>query len=214
MSAKRVHEHDEDPNIIFTKRLRGGKHPIDFNVSSDINRNLCRKETWECKMETSKKPSVQLLSANIDLVDTINIIDTFDRAKDTTKEGKYARRGKYKSGGKDEPGKRLPKSGVYAEAGVGRARAELSVLEAEAKGPNVTAGAEANATGVAAMARAEVASASAKAGPVGVKVGLGVDTGASVGLNGVEVKVLGTGISFGPKTSVSLLGSEVSCSVM
>ncbi|KAL0180635.1 hypothetical protein M9458_023041, partial [Cirrhinus mrigala] len=51
--------------------------------------------------------------------------------------------------------------------------------------------------------------ASAKAGPVGVKVGLGFDTGASIGLGGVEAKVLGTGISIGPKTSVSVLGSEV-----
>ncbi len=36
------------------------------------------------------------------------------------------------------------------------------------------------------MARAEIASASAKAGPVGVKVGLGLDTGASAGLHGLR----------------------------
>lgn len=64
------------------------------------------------------------------------------------------------------------------------------------------------------MARAEIGSASVHAGPVGVKVGLGVDTGASVGPNGLEVKVLGTGVTLGPNPSIALLGSEVSCSVM
>ncbi len=34
------------------------------------------------------------------------------------------------------------------------------------------------------MAQAEIASMSAKAGPVGVKVGLGVDTGVSAGVDG------------------------------
>lgn len=111
----------------------------------------------------------------------------------------------------DKPGHRIPKAGVSAEAGVGRAVAELSVLKADAKGPNA---AEVSATGAGVMARAEVGSVSAKAGPVAAKLGLGVDTGASIGLGGLEAKFLGTGISIGPKTSVSFLGSEVSCSVM
>uniref|UniRef100_A0A672LKV0 Uncharacterized protein n=1 Tax=Sinocyclocheilus grahami TaxID=75366 RepID=A0A672LKV0_SINGR len=122
-----------------------------------------------------------------------NMIDTFDRPADTNAEGTYARSGTY-------AGKRIPKAGYIAEAGVGRARAEASIFEAEAKGPNTSAGAE--------------ASVSAKAGPVSGKLGLGVDTGASIGLDGLEVKILGTGISIGPKTCISFLGSEVSCSVM
>uniref|UniRef100_A0A673NNQ7 Uncharacterized protein n=1 Tax=Sinocyclocheilus rhinocerous TaxID=307959 RepID=A0A673NNQ7_9TELE len=124
------------------------------------------------------------------------------------------RAGTYAVSPENEPGKRIPKAGVYAAAGVGRACAEYSIFEAEAKGPNASAGAEVSVVGVGAMARAEIASASAKAGPVGVKVGLGFDTGASAGLHGVEAKFLGTGISIGPKTSVSVLGSEASCSVM
>ena len=63
------------------------------------------------------------------------------------------------------------------------------------------------------MARAEVASASAKAGPLGAKVGLAVDTGASIGPMGAEIKFLGTGIKIGPETSISILGSEVSCCI-
>ncbi|XP_051560066.1 uncharacterized protein LOC127444626 [Myxocyprinus asiaticus] len=202
-------------DIIYSKRLRGGRHPINLNVSSEINQRLKRKETWKCKTEVTKTPSVQLASSHVDIIDTINIIDTIDRPGKTKKEGCYARSGKY-AYCKNEPGKRIPKAGAYAEAGVGRARAELSVLEAEAKGPNASAGAEASVgmLGAAAMARAEAGSVSAKAGPVGLKLGLGVDTGVSVGLTGIEAKVLGTGITVGRKTSVSLLGSEVACSVM
>ncbi|KAG1950166.1 hypothetical protein F2P79_011753 [Pimephales promelas] len=144
----------------------------------------------------------------------IDMIETYDRPGDAYAESTYARAGAYANSSKDEPGKRIPKAGVYAEAGLGRARAEFSVFEAEAKGPNASAGAGASVVEVGAMARAEIASASAKAGPVGVKLGLGVDTGASVGVSGVEAKFLGTGVSIGPKTSVSVVGSEVSCAVM
>ncbi|KAG1926115.1 hypothetical protein F2P79_025084 [Pimephales promelas] len=83
-----------------------------------------------------------------------------------------------------------------------------------AKGPNASIKADTNTVGGELMARAEVGSASARAGPVGVKVGLGVDTGASVGPHGMEVKFLGTGFKFGEESSISVLGSEVSCCVM
>ncbi|KAL1252283.1 hypothetical protein QQF64_020079 [Cirrhinus molitorella] len=146
--------------------------------------------------------------------DTVNVIDTFDRPAGANAEGTYAQCGTYALCSEDKPGKRIPKAGVYAAAGIGRASAEYSVFEAKAKGPNASAGAGASLLGAGAMARAEVASASANAGPVGVKVGLGLDTGASIGLGGVEAKFLGTGITIGPKTSISVLGSEVSCSVM
>ncbi|XP_016393721.1 uncharacterized protein LOC107728143 [Sinocyclocheilus rhinocerous] len=214
MTHRACDTHDDKCDIIYTKRLRGGRHPIDFNVSSDINKSLLKKETWKIKKETTKKPNIQLASVNVDLLDTINIIDTFDRPADTSTKGKYAQCGKYALGFEDKPGHRLPKAGVYAEAGVGRAAAEVSVLEAEAKGPNASAGVGASVTGAGVMARAEVGSVSAKAGPVAAKLGLGVDTGASIGAGGLEAKFLGTGITIGPKTSVSLLGSEVSCSVM
>ncbi|ROI15590.1 hypothetical protein DPX16_2537 [Anabarilius grahami] len=146
--------------------------------------------------------------------DMIGMIDTYDRKGAAYTESTYARAGTYVSGFEDEQEKRIPKAGVCVEAGVGLARAELSVLEAEARGPNASAGAEANVAGVGAMARAELASASAKAGPFGVKLGLGVDTGVSAGVDGLEAKFLGTGFKFGPNTSVSVLGSEVSCVVM
>ncbi|CAM4731386.1 unnamed protein product [Leuciscus chuanchicus] len=137
----------------------------------------------------------------------IDMVDTFDRPGDAYAEGAYARAGTY-------GGKRIPKTGVYAKAGYGRAGAEYSIFKAVAKGPNASVGAEASLVKAGAMARAELGSVSANAGPVRMKLGLGVDTGASVGVNGVEAKFLGTGFSIGPKTSVSVLGSELSFSVL
>lgn len=146
----------------------------------------------------------------------IGMLDTYDRPASATAEGSYANQDAYAKGFKHEPGERIPKAGYSAEVGFGRARAEASIFEAEARGPNASAKAEASLTKVEAMGRAEVVSVSGKAGPVAAKLGVGFDTGASVGLDGVEIKFLGTGFSFGPKMGVSVLGSEASasCSVM
>uniref|UniRef100_W5KA83 Uncharacterized LOC111189332 n=1 Tax=Astyanax mexicanus TaxID=7994 RepID=W5KA83_ASTMX len=155
------------------------------------------------------------------------IIDYYDRPGKASAEGPYAEAGAYACAFEGKPGKRVPKAGVFAEAGVGRARAEWRVCEAEAKGPNASAGVhadilgveaeafsilEAGIEGVGAMARAEIASASASAGPVEVKAGVGFDTGVSINplKFSAECKVLGCGLSLGGKTSVSLLGSELS----
>uniref|UniRef100_A0A3Q2GGM7 Uncharacterized protein n=1 Tax=Cyprinodon variegatus TaxID=28743 RepID=A0A3Q2GGM7_CYPVA len=137
------------------------------------------------------------------------MIDTFDRPGHASAASTFARAGKYACGLEDKPGRRIPKAGVYAEAGVGEAGAEWSVFDAKAKGPNASAGAgvSAGTLKARAMATAEIASASASAGPIKAKVGLGVDTGVEVGLTGVEVKVLGIGFSFGRKIGVSLFGT-------
>uniref|UniRef100_A0A8C1JK97 Uncharacterized protein n=1 Tax=Cyprinus carpio TaxID=7962 RepID=A0A8C1JK97_CYPCA len=158
----------------------------------------------------STRPSVELASATALGSGIIGMIDTIERSADANAESKYARAGKYAEAFENKPGKRLPKAGVYAEAGVGRASAEFSVFRAEAKGPNASAGVEATVArlGIGAMAQAEIASAD----PLDVKLGLGVDTGAFIGLGWVEVKILGCGFSFGRKTSISLLGSELSFS--
>lgn len=144
----------------------------------------------------------------------LHVIDTCDRPPDVYKELKYARTGTYADCPENKPGKRIPKTGAYAAAGVGLVHAEVSVLEAEAKGPNASAGAEASAVGIGAIARAEIGSAAVKVGPVGLKIGLGVDTGVSFGAGGLEIKVLGTGATVGPNPSFSVLGSELSCSIM
>ncbi|XP_058648240.1 uncharacterized protein LOC131549785 [Onychostoma macrolepis] len=202
----------------MSKKLQLSLHGHDENDEEHVHRGDEESDEENADINefdevTIKKSRAQDTSATVSS-DIINMIDTFDRQASANTEGGYAKQGFYASGFEDKPGKRIPKAGYSAAAGVGRARAEYSVFEAEAKGPNASAGAEASVVGVGAMARAEIASASAKAGPVGVKVGLGFDTGASAGVDGVEVKFLGTGITIGPKTSISVLGSEASCSVM
>lgn len=146
----------------------------------------------------------------------MDIYNTYDRPAKAEAKGSYAKQEAYKKAFKDKPGERNPKAGYLAEAGYGRVRVEASIFEAEARGPNASACAEASSTKVGAMARAELAGVSAKAGPLAAKVGVGLDTGASLGWDGVELKFLGTGFSFGPKMGVSVLGSEASasCSVM
>uniref|UniRef100_A0A3B5PU54 Uncharacterized protein n=1 Tax=Xiphophorus maculatus TaxID=8083 RepID=A0A3B5PU54_XIPMA len=141
------------------------------------------------------------------MADLLKMIDTFDRPGDASAKATYTRTRKYANGPENKLGKLLPAAGVYAEAGVGKARAEFSVFEAEAKGPNASAGADANLLGASAFARAELAGASASAGPLKAKVGLAVDTGVSVSLTSLEAKVLGTGFSFGSKMGVSFLGT-------
>uniref|UniRef100_A0A803JGH7 Uncharacterized protein n=1 Tax=Xenopus tropicalis TaxID=8364 RepID=A0A803JGH7_XENTR len=144
-----------------------------------------------------------------------DIIDTYDRPAEASTVGCYAETGSYAhGGGQNKPGKRVPKAGAYAAAGVGEAKAEYSVFGAEAKGPNASAGAEANAYRAGAMVRAEVGSVSAAAGPVKATLGLGVDTGVQVGADGIEAKILGTGIRVGPNPSVSVLGSGLTCVIL
>ncbi|KAL1252282.1 hypothetical protein QQF64_020078 [Cirrhinus molitorella] len=136
----------------------------------------------------------------------IDTYDTFDV---------YDKKGSYASAFENKPGRRILKSGSSFEQTEFRMEAHLADgIVAEIKGPSTSSNVEVSPVKVEAMARAEVASASVKAGPVGMKVGLGFDTGASVGPDQLEAKFLGTGVSFGSKNSVSVLGSEVSCSVM
>lgn len=97
--------------------------------------------------------------------------------------------------------------GLEAKASVGHVRVTEDDVSVEASSPNASAMFVANNREV--MVGAEIASASVSAGPVGVKVGLGVKTGARVGDDGAELKVLGCGMSVGRTTGVSLFGNEL-----
>ncbi|KAK2897146.1 hypothetical protein Q8A73_013526 [Channa argus] len=122
---------------------------------------------------------------SVGLPGALEMIDTFDRTGKAYTAGTYAGAGTFADGFEDKPGKRIPKAGLYASAGVGLARAEWRFFDAEAKGPNASAGVGASAASLSAraFARAEVASASATAGPVKATVGLAVDTGVGVVCN-------------------------------
>ncbi|KAF5890502.1 receptor tyrosine-protein kinase erbB-4-like, partial [Clarias magur] len=118
-----------------------------------------------------------------------------DRPGKAYSEGLYANANTY-------PHTKGRPAGAVAEAGVGRAAAEFSIFSADAKGPNASVGVE---NGL--MGRAEVASVSASAGPVGVKLGVGVDTGVTFSPEKTEVKVLGTGVTVGSEGMVLLMSS-------
>ncbi|KAI3357832.1 hypothetical protein L3Q82_016220, partial [Scortum barcoo] len=135
----------------------------------------------------------------------LKVTNTADRPGSASAIGTYADAETYVHRGENKPGKRIPKAGACARAGVGLARAEYSVFEAEAKGPNASAEAEASVMRTGAFARAQLASASASAGPLRATVGLSADTGVSIGAEGLEVKILGTGFTIGPTTSFSVL---------
>ncbi|XP_036420050.1 uncharacterized protein LOC118803688 [Colossoma macropomum] len=126
----------------------------------------------------------------------LDMIDNFDRPGGAYADGPYADADTYADGFTNKPGKRLPKAGAVAQAGVARAGAQWRIFQAEAKGPNASAGAEAKGLEAGAMARAEIGSAAASAGPVGVKVGLGVDTGVKISPTKAEVKFLGYHLAF------------------
>ncbi|KAM3618850.1 uncharacterized protein V6R79_025884 [Siganus canaliculatus] len=165
-----------------------------------------------CKLQDLKmSEAAENLGKSISLPDTglVDMFDNFDRPGHAFADGAYSGADAFAEGFEDKPGKRIPKAGAYAAAGVGYARAEFSVFDAEARGPNASAGVGATVTGVQAMARAELAGASASAGPLKATVGLAADTGVSAGLDGLEVKLLGTGVKIGPEFEISLFGTSI-----
>ncbi|KAI5086074.1 hypothetical protein C0J45_4428, partial [Silurus meridionalis] len=133
----------------------------------------------------------------------LDIIDNFDRPGKAYADGLYAEADAYAYAFKNKPGKRVPKAGAVAEAGVGRAGVQWSIFSAEARGPNAAASAEANVLKAKAMARAEIGSVSGAAGPVAVKLGLGIDTGVTLGPTKLECKILGFGVTVGSTFEIS-----------
>uniref|UniRef100_A0AAR2KY02 Uncharacterized protein n=1 Tax=Pygocentrus nattereri TaxID=42514 RepID=A0AAR2KY02_PYGNA len=146
-----------------------------------------------------------------------HVIDNYDRPRNSYAKGVYANTDKYAYAFSNKPGQRIPKAGVMAQAGVGRAEIECSIFEAEANGPNASAGAEANVLKAVAVAQAEVGSVGASMGPLEVKArvkcGLAVDTGVKLSFIQGELKFLGTGVTVGRTTGVSVLGNEVTISL-
>ncbi|KAF7705696.1 hypothetical protein HF521_020982 [Silurus meridionalis] len=107
----------------------------------------------------------------------LDIIDNIDRPAEAFADGAYADTETYTNGFEDKPGKRIPKAGAVAEAGVGRAGASWSIFTVGAQGPHASLKAEAKGLEAGAMAHAELGSVSAVAGPAKLKLGLGIDTG-------------------------------------
>lgn len=101
------------------------------------------------------------------------------------------------------------KISTNAAVSAGRISVKKGDISVEANGPNASAMFMANDREAKVMVGAEIASASFSMGPVGMKAGFGVKTGARFGEDGAEVKPLGCGMSVGRTMGVSLFGSEV-----
>ncbi|KAK1898193.1 Structure-specific endonuclease subunit slx4 [Dissostichus eleginoides] len=95
---------------------------------------------------------------------------------------------------------------VFAHAEVASYSVTAGKVKAEAKLPSAGAGAMCSAEGAEVFARAELASVSASAGPLKAKLGLSLDTGVGVGVDGVQAQFLGTGFSLGRKIGFSVGG--------
>ncbi|XP_046709167.1 uncharacterized protein LOC124388511 isoform X2 [Silurus meridionalis] len=139
----------------------------------------------------------------------LDIIDNIDRPAEAFADGAYADTETYTNGFEDKPGKRIPKAGAVAEAGVGRAGASWSIFTVGAQGPHASLKAEAKGLEAGAMAHAELGSVSAVAGPAKLKLGLGIDTGFKISPTKVKVKVLGTGVTIGSTMGFYFFGSEI-----
>lgn len=105
----------------------------------------------------------------------------------------------------------LPEAEAKAATGVNHSHEEDGIFALDTKGPNASA--EAGVSGkdrsLKAMARAEVGSVAGSIGPVTGTLGLSADTGAHISPTQLEAKVLGTGISIGRETGISLFGTEL-----
>ncbi|KAK5996564.1 hypothetical protein PT974_01901 [Cladobotryum mycophilum] len=135
-----------------------------------------------------------------------NVVDNIDRQPYAIADKTFAETGTYTN--------RMT-AGAYAQAGVGRASAGVSFLQADALGPNVAVGAQVGMlSGVAVYAHAEVAKASISGAGCELGVGLQFDSGASIGPDGVSAEALGFGFAIGDKLEVDLPVGDVKCTVM
>ena len=184
------------------------KHKVTSDIPKLKKPTKENVKNWAKIVKSSKNPSIKIGHAGASASGLVDMIDTFDRPGKAEANSTYARAGSYALCS-NKPGERIPKAGLYAEAGVGEAKAEFSIFGAYAKGPNAGAGLNAAATGVGAMATAGLGQASANAGPFSATVGLQLDTGITAGLDGISAHILGIGFSIGPKTSISVLGNSI-----
>ncbi|KAJ8412253.1 hypothetical protein AAFF_G00145200 [Aldrovandia affinis] len=133
-----------------------------------------------------------------------NGVNHYDEEPDFSAEHPYFGIGTY---GTSKP------DGFTAQIGLGNTKQLVGDVEVERKLANAKIGHEFSLKKVSAMADAELMSVSGKVGPVDAKVGLSVKTGAAIGTDGLEAKVLGTGFTLGKRISVSFLGSEIGFSL-
>uniref|UniRef100_A0A3B3RYR4 Uncharacterized protein n=1 Tax=Paramormyrops kingsleyae TaxID=1676925 RepID=A0A3B3RYR4_9TELE len=133
----------------------------------------------------------ELVTGNVLLTKgVLKMINTYNKPADCYAKGAYTGTDEYACGFENKPGKRIPKPGFKAEAGVGRVGAKWSIFSVGAKGPHASVEADANGLLEAgAMTRAGFGNASVAVGPAHLKV--------------VKLKILGTGVTFESTMGIS-----------
>lgn len=166
---------------------------------------------FTCLLTTTSTICYYTENLEMYIEEACNFIDNIDQPLDVEINPGFYVDGtvSFGPGGVNQPGKRIPKAGAKAEAGLGRVKVEVSVLDAVARGPNARAVVGVSPVAATAMVRAELASVSCSLGPVHFKGGAGFDSGGSLGFHGIEIKFLGCGFTLGRKNSLALFGSEI-----
>jgi len=96
-----------------------------------------------------------------------------------------------------------------ASAGAHVFKFKKDSVEIKTFGVEVGARVEAGAGGIGAGVEAKATLVEAEGGGCGVKLGLGVSTGAEIGPGGVSAKVAGVGFSLGKKVGISVFDNEI-----
>ncbi|XP_069835596.1 uncharacterized protein [Dendropsophus ebraccatus] len=205
-----------------------GKPRAGFYAEAGVGRERVRRGAWTTQaigpyadvraearpyvLETTATAGLGSISAStdpfadIDVRDAIGLglgLDNIDRPFRVYEDLPCVRAGTYLNAFEDKPGRRLPKAEAYVEGSTFRVGAECSMLAVEAKGPNASARYEIGPERVGAKTTTELGSFTTSVGPVECTIRPNVDTGFSVGDDGLELSVLGSGITLGRNPSVS-----------
>jgi len=103
--------------------------------------------------------------------------------------------------------------GAYARASVFDAEAHASTLQARVNGPAAGVGAQASLVQVGVHASAELPRAEVSVAGINAGVGFNLNTGASVGVDGVSANFLGFGFSVGPTMALRTPVADASCCI-
>ena len=180
-----------------TQRLKDA-FEVESNVFTGSTKQQ-KKDVIKDNVKNQLKPKPRATAGGV-----LDMIDTIDREPDANAGTIDAYAGSYET----RTGK-----GVIARAVVAEASAHAGPCSASAEALTATAGASYNASGVKAYANATLARAEASAGPLGVGTGLSLDTGASVGVDGVGASVAGFGFNIGPKMQIKTPIVDVECNI-
>ena len=198
----------ETPDNIRTERLtvlprksvRATKNVVEGNIPES------RKQASSMFKNNVKQQIVPKANCHVSASGILDTIDRIDKGGSTHAGTCNHYSGTYESD-------RTLRKGGYAGASLAEASANYSIFGASASMYSANAHYEYglnNSVG----ANVSLARAEAHAGPVQIGTGLSLDTGASIGLDGVSASVAGFGFRVGPKMQIKTPVVDVSCNLM